>query len=336
MKRTTIRAAFALALSLALPWHAARAQQDVAGTWQGKLTAAPGTELTIQFIITRGADGALGAVLNSPDMGGVKNAPATDVTFTNNELKLTVASLSGSYTGTLANGAITGQWQQQGQSIPLVLGPPPLLSDADIAKFSGSWVGKLVAGAGAELAIVFRFQRDASGKLQAVLDSPDQGARDIPITDITLIDGKLSFNIPAVRGKYTATLNGDAMEGQWSQGQSMALNMKRGEYQAPVITVALDEAALTKLAGSWRGTLGPLTIVLRFTKTADGKAQAFLDSPNQGAKDLPVTAATLDGDLLKIEVKAVGGNYSGQLAGNTINGTWTQLGQGNPLNLTKD
>ena len=336
MKRSSIGAALGMALGLMLPWHGASAQQDVIGTWQGKLAAAPGTELTIQFIITRTADGALGVVLNSPDIGGIKNALASDVSFANHELKLTVASLSGSYSGTLTNGAITGQWRQQGQSLPLLLTPAPTLKDADVDRLLGSWVGKLTTPPGAELTIVFRFQRDAAGKLQAVLDSPDQAARDIPITDVAVTDDKLSFNVQAVRGKYTATLSGDTMRGEWNQLQPMPLTMQRGEYQTPVVTVALDAAALAKLSGSWRGPLGPLTVVVRFLKNADGKVQAFVDSPSQGAKDIPVTAASLDGDTLKFEVKAIGGGFSGQLAGNTLSGTWTQLGQGNPLTLTKE
>jgi hypothetical protein len=45
------------------------AQADLAGTWQGKLAVSANEKMTIQFILTKKADGSYGAVLNSPDSG---------------------------------------------------------------------------------------------------------------------------------------------------------------------------------------------------------------------------------------------------------------------------
>jgi hypothetical protein len=101
---------------------AAPAAADLVGIWQGKLAVDPKNSLTIQFTFAKDAKGAYTAVLNSPDNGGIKNTPATGVTFDGSNVKLQVAALSGSYAGTLKDGKINGQWTQPGGALPLVPG----------------------------------------------------------------------------------------------------------------------------------------------------------------------------------------------------------------------
>src|SRR5262245_55784438 len=99
------------------------AEQELAGTWQGKLQVDLKTPLTIQFTFAKKPDGSYSAVLNSPDNGGIKNVAANAVTFKDGALKVDVASLSGSYAGTLKGSSIEGQWTQAGSALPLVLNP---------------------------------------------------------------------------------------------------------------------------------------------------------------------------------------------------------------------
>jgi hypothetical protein len=62
-----------------------------------------------------------------------------------------------------------------------------------------------------------------------------------------------------------------------------------------------------------------------------------MDSPDQGAKGIPVTTVTRNGSSLKLEVKGVGGVYEGTLdaALTKIDGTWKQGGGSMPLVLTR-
>ncbi len=61
-----------------------------------------------------------------------------------------------------------------------------------------------------------------------------------------------------------------------------------------------------------------------------------LDSPDQGAKDIPGGKVSIDMKKVILQAPALNGEYSGTLTSDsTINGTWTQNGATMPLNLKK-
>lgn len=101
---------------------------------------------------------------------------------------------------------------------------------------AGIWQGTLRAGA-AELTIVFHVQRAEDGSLAATMDSPDQGATGIPVSQASFVDGVLTLEVAAVGGRYQGTLGeeGQVLEGTWSQaGQSFPLTVERvDEVEAP-------------------------------------------------------------------------------------------------------
>jgi pimeloyl-ACP methyl ester carboxylesterase len=85
----------------------------------------------------------------------------------------------------------------------------------------GEWQGALeVAGVG-KLRLTLKLKRQA-GQLVGALDSPDQGANDLPLADITFADRVLRFVLqnPDAPGAYEGVLSADATEiaGFWSQG----------------------------------------------------------------------------------------------------------------------
>lgn len=326
--------AFALA---ALVATAISAQEDLSGTWAGTLAVAPGSELEIHFVLTRGDGGAYSAVLTSPDTGGIKDVPASEVSFADGRLALTVDALSGAYEGTLANGVIEGQWQQEGQTFPLSLTPytRPVLSQEDKDFLTGEWLGKLDA-AGLQLTIVSRFEQNADGELVGVLLSPDQGPNEFPISDIELVDGELAFKIPQLRGEYTGAVEGESLVGTWSQGQALPLTLTRGSYEAPTFTLDLPAATFEALAGAWRGQLGPLALVFRFETNAAGQMLGYVDSPNQNASGIPITGASFADGRLTLEIMSVGGRFVGAIERDMLTGEWTQLGMTSPLTLTRE
>jgi len=77
----------------------------------------------------------------------------------------------------------------------------------------GRWTGKI-----ANLSIVLRFEKNDVGKFAVWMDSPDQKAMGIPVSSATLTKDKLLLKVAAVVGEYSATLNGNKMEGTWTQG----------------------------------------------------------------------------------------------------------------------
>ncbi len=91
----------------------------------------------------------------------------------------------------------------------------------------GSWLGTLSAD-GQELRVVFNLKISADS-LTVTLDSPDQGAKDIPAGPVTLENQKLVIKAPVINGEYTGTVLSDTtMDGTWEQnGGSFPLNLKK-------------------------------------------------------------------------------------------------------------
>jgi len=95
----------------------------------------------------------------------------------------------------------------------------------------GEWEGTLEVQ-GQSLKIIVKIAKEADGSLKATLDSPDQGAMDVPLDNVTFADNTFSFELTAAQGTYEGTLkeSGDIIEGEWSQGgMSLPLNLKRTE-----------------------------------------------------------------------------------------------------------
>ncbi len=92
----------------------------------------------------------------------------------------------------------------------------------------GTWQGTLdVSGAapqqvkpGTTMRLVLHVQKGSDGALTGTLDSPDQGARDLPIDTVTLKDGAVHLQLNQIFASYDGQLNagGREISGQWKQG----------------------------------------------------------------------------------------------------------------------
>lgn len=203
---------------------------------------------------------------------------------------------------------------------------------------AGDWQGTLTAGA-AELHLVLHISKADSGALKATLDSVDQGAYGIPVTSISFKDSRLDFGVDSVHGSYTGAVSADgkSMHGTWTQGQPLPLKFTRKAEHASAGEGAMKPSDID---GAWIGTLdtgtGKLRVVFHITTTRDG-LRATLDSPDQGAKGIPVDSITRNGPQLTLGVKAVGGEFAGKINGDStaIDGTWSQGGGTLPLSLKR-
>lgn len=117
----------------------------------------------------------------------------------------------------------------------VALGAPLRLRAQDGPNLAGSWVGTLDVGV--KLRLVFNVQATEDGGFAATLDSPDQGARGIPISAVIVDGSSVRFEVSAIAGTYAGTLDASAnrLEGTWSQGgMSLPLSLERGdEPEAP-------------------------------------------------------------------------------------------------------
>ena len=91
------------------------------------------------------------------------------------------------------------------------------------------------------------------------------------------------------------------------------------------------------ITGKWNGVLKEmnLRLVVHITKTDDGYSST-LDSPDQGAKGIPVNRTTFENNTLKLEATNLGITYSGEFVDGTFNGTFMQSGFKIPLILGRE
>jgi hypothetical protein len=93
----------------------------------------------------------------------------------------------------------------------------------------GTWEGKLDAG-GTSLRVVFHVTATADGKLAATMDSPDQGATGIPVSEVEHDGTKVHIGVAVVHGAFDGTMSEDAksIAGTWAQGAaSLPLTVSR-------------------------------------------------------------------------------------------------------------
>ena len=145
----------------------------------------------------------------------------------------------------------------------------------------GIWQGALKVS-GMELRIVFKISQGPEGILTATMDSPDQGAKDIPVDEVIFENGNLRLEIKVAMGVFEGKLKDDnlSIEGEWRQGgQSFPLVLERVDevvellrpqepkkpypYQEEEV-VYENKKAVVKLAGTLTvpGQEGPFPAVL--------------------------------------------------------------------------
>jgi len=91
----------------------------------------------------------------------------------------------------------------------------------------GDWQGTLKVGDTA-LRIVFHIEANDEGELSSTMDSPDQGAKGIPTSKTSWLDGKLDIEVALAGGAFSGVLEGEEIKGTWSQGGgTLPLVMKR-------------------------------------------------------------------------------------------------------------
>lgn len=198
----------------------------------------------------------------------------------------------------------------------------------------GVWVGDLKIP-GADLHLAVHLRRDGTGgALTGSFDSLDQGVRGLPLGEVTASADSLTFTVPNILGTFTGTWQPGTKHwsGTWRQGQAnLPLELARGEVLPAPTVVGLD--------GDWAGVLdingSQLRLALHVKTTPAEGTTATLDSIDQNALGIPVSAISREGPHVRLELKALAATFDGTLEpGNQkIVGTWTQSSLSLPLTL---
>ena len=313
-----------------------QAQQDISGVWEGVL--AVGTnEIDVEFTLTADGSGGYSAIMDAPDQPSITNMAVDSVALDGNTLTMTIAAVSGEYSGTVNAGAINGTWTQQGQEFALNLAPyeEPVMTAENFALVSGSWVGSIkpMPNAEMELTVVLEFSEDEPGVYSASMSSPDQGATDIPVDSFSVEDNELTLEINRMRLEVVTAIAGEQMTGSFTQaGREIPITLDRGEYES----AGLNMPALTyaRIQGPWHGEVQGINVQIRVEQRGDAYF-AFMDSPDQGASDIPISTLELAEDTLTFTVTAANLTFTGELGDDQIVGTWNQMGTDTPVTLLR-
>lgn len=210
-------------------------------------------------------------------------------------------------------------------------------------EITGDWNGALNVQ-GMQLHLVFHITKTGTG-FSATMDSPDQGAKGIPMSKVTFENRVLTVEMAAANIQYSGTLdNAGVVTGTFNQaGQSFSLVLTRKTMEKAEVKLTQEPAKPEHynpedITGDWNSIFKAggmqLRLVFHITKTDTG-ITATMDSPDQGAKNLPMSKATFVNKVLIIEMAAAGFEYTGKLDSGVVTGTFKQGGQSFPLTLTR-
>lgn len=203
-------------------------------------------------------------------------------------------------------------------------------------KLVGRWSGTISMN-GMSLRIVFNVDAK-DGKLLSAMDSPDQNVKGIVVEETSVAGDSIKFSVASIHGLYEGKLTAEKnqIDGKWSQiGKIFPLTIKKESWEKK----SSDEK---QYLSYWEGKLKitavvTLRLVLKPFKNDDGSLGAHLDSPDQGAKNIPASLFSMTEDSLKFEVKNIGARYSGKIYKDSslIKGTFKQGTLDLPLELKK-
>ena len=112
--------------------------------------------------------------------------------------------------------------------------------------------------------------------------------------------------------------------------------MKHNRITKTIAVALLSLACSTACAqqGAWSGDLNVMgtKLPLVFNFSADG---CTLDSPAQGAKDIPAQKSVAEDGTIKVTVAMIGATFEGRMEGDCINGTFAQGALQLPLTLKR-
>jgi len=205
-----MRALGTILTAAAMTLSAPAAAQDAVGDWNGTLVAGP-TTLRIVVHIARGADGALGGTLDSPDQN-VAGIALAGVTADGGSLSFTVPSVGGAYRASWDPAAALwkGTWVQNQAPLPLDLRAglpsgeapsPPAALPADWRPPADSAVREMIAARNAP--------RAGQGIVVGVLDPSGRRVISGGTGAGAAFDGRTLFEIGSISKVFTALLLAD-------------------------------------------------------------------------------------------------------------------------------
>jgi RNA polymerase sigma factor (sigma-70 family) len=335
--------------------RSAAALTTMQGNWEGTLHAGP-QQLRLVLHIFKTND-TFRATMDSVDQGAMGIA-VTTLSAGGHSLYFGQPAIGAEYRGTLSADAtkLSGKFTQMKKSFSLTFtrtDHPDTVEEFSADQFApspnsdlqGTWQGTLMVGKTA-LRLNVRIAEPSPGTFQAVMDSVDQGAKNLPINSLTYDKPKVHFVMTSINGDFVGNVNAtdDRITGTWKQmGTKLPLTFERVKTNAA--TAAAEQldygtGARSEIQGHWKGALSAngvaLRIVFHIALMSDGSYTATMDSPDQGAFGIPATTAECNYPNVKLTWNAIGGVFTGKMNNGKLSGKWSQAKLSFPLDLQKD
>jgi len=330
---------------------------ELAGNWNGVLEFAK-MRVRIVLHIAKSNEGKIAATMDIVDQG-VKGLPIEAFLFNYPDVRLEFDQIGANFNGAFnpERNEIKGTIDEGPGGKPTVLvfkravessePKAPLIysfKPGESRDIRGYWKTTIEPMSGVVMRLGLKIGRDSHGGFEALLDSLDQGAKDIPATSVTYTNGEAKVEWQGILATLNAKLEEDGakLSGTWKQGpKTIPITFDRLEKAA----VAVDEKLsyepgkdlLTDIRGRWEGALEvpdhTLRLVMKVGRTPDGTYGGSVVSVDQGGVELPTTSMTLSNSNIRVEFKSLRAVYTGTLTnqGKVMDGKWEQMG--NPLPL---
>jgi hypothetical protein len=184
---------------------------------------------------------------------------------------------------------------------------------------SGHWEGLLQTPT-REMVFDIDLARNGRGELVGAFGQPSENLRGLSLSDIAVEGQSVRFQIKGTPGervfKGILSADGKSISGEYTQnGGSIPFEMsRRGDprLEAPVRNAPIGK----ELEGIWRGTTGvngnQLHAVLTLLNQSDGSATGSIVTVEDGL-EIPIARITQNASRVALDLKAVGGSYSGAL-----------------------
>lgn len=332
------------------------AMAHMQGAWEGTIIVPTGAKLRVVLNITH-TNGDYRVTADSIDQGA-KGIPVESVSAHPGFFHFDMPGIGGAYDGKINPDytAINGHWTQLGKKMALNLtrtdqpDQVPAAMPADEfapragSDVQGTWQGTLKAGK-MTLHLALRIAQSDDGTIQAQMDDPDQGSKNIPVASMTYEKPTLKFKMPQFNGSYTGKLDNTdgSIKGKWTQmGKTLPLTFARAttnDTAADQTQLDYGTGASYQVQGHWNGALKmgrtQLHIVFHIGLMPGGSYSATMDSPDQGASGIPATSVSFTYPNVKMNWDGIGGSFVGKLQDGKLNGKWTQGKVSLPLKMTR-
>ena len=229
--------------------------------------------------------------------------------------------------------------------LTLLVSIPSAAQPDIVGDWSGSIdVSEVQSGAGS-LTVIFHVS-DGDEGYAATLDSPDQGAFGLPLSDVAFDGETFSANLAAASASYSGIFDaeGSQIVGRWTQGANTML-LVLTPFEAPEESPAAEGPKPSSIkpgdySGDWAGTMqldsgGEVHLTFHLTRNDDDTYNAILNAPGQ-AENLDIGQIEVYGKEVVIDIIGQA-SFAGTVSDDetAMEGTLEQGGSKTPITLTR-